>query len=300
MNENILKITIGNISIELQGESDFVNSLFNDIRDNGFGKINIQSSSTLNEQVLTESIVSCDELDHLEIGKQDKIQTNQSLPNIKDLVLKDSFSTEADWILVYGFYASEDGKESFTADGIKQYYRDTNRFTSARNKNFYTNLKKLVKNNCFSYLNEKDLIVTPTGIEKAKQLIFEPQETKKRKRTSGAKSYTEKSFNMIELGLTQSQKLSIKDLFAKYPKLSNIDKMIVIAQVLSNFSVAEEINSDYAYTVLKIAGITTSFDIVSALNNAKNKNYFSVGNEKGMYKITSFGKDKYEELVNAK
>lgn len=41
MSEIGLKIQIGNTNIELTGEAEIVKNIFNDIRENGLGKINV-------------------------------------------------------------------------------------------------------------------------------------------------------------------------------------------------------------------------------------------------------------------
>ena len=220
MSENILKVTIGNISIELQGQSDFVYSIFNDIRTNGFGEIssNYLQSPALESNGLTLNSENNSASSKVERTENNVLTHNNELPSIKDLVMKNPFPTEADWIIVYGFYASEQGNKPFTQETIKQWYKDTNRETSSRNKNFSTNIKKLIKNGFISYLNEKDLTITVQGQDKARQLIFAPNEGTKRQRNSAAKSYTENSFNIIELNFTSEQKKTIKKYIRKIPK----------------------------------------------------------------------------------
>ena len=79
-----------------------------------------------------------------------------------------------------------------------------------------------------------------------------------------------------------------------------MDKMVFAAYFISTLNKTDSISPNHAYTILKIAGVSTAFDILSALKNARNKNYFSSGEEKGTFKLTSYGLDRYEDLNNAK
>ena len=50
-------------------------------------------------------------------------------------------------------------------------YKKTNRYTSARSKNFAANIKKLVTDKLISAINDNDFIITDKGKEESKKLL---------------------------------------------------------------------------------------------------------------------------------
>ena len=157
-----LKIDIGSVHIELEGASNCVHAIFSEIRAQGLGKLSIPNYINDND-------------DNLEIKKEEKellkdvqltenkrksitSENTSELPNINEIVIKDIPQTECEWIIIYALYCSENVTKTFTMEDIRQMYRNTNRYTDSRNKNFATNFKKCVNDNYFSCINDKDFM----------------------------------------------------------------------------------------------------------------------------------------------
>ena len=164
------KVSIGNANIELEGDSELVKNFFNELRVNGLGKLSdFNVINTTREKTVISS-------DFQNIVNTDNIETNSTnqddnYPTLNDIVLSNKIKTETNWILLYTLYATEFGKKSVAKKEISNMYKTTNRYTTARSKNFATNIKKLVTDKLISAINDNDFIITDKGKEEARKLL---------------------------------------------------------------------------------------------------------------------------------
>ena len=293
---NKLKVNIGDVCIELEGNRDFVIDIFSDIWQNGFGKISsyqrCQTNYSNNED--TKELPK-DSVDTNNLDKQtNDFETSTALPELNDIVMKDIVKTESDWVVVYAYYQSEKGSKTFTIEDLRAKYHETNRYTENRNKKFSSNIKKIVTVNYISAVNKTDYKMTTDGSKYAKKIIFSKEESKSNKRKSGAKTYTSQSFNIVDLTLTEEQRANFREYYNSFNNPSNMDKTVIIACWLKENLNQEEIDADILFTMLKIANSSTTFDIKASLSNAKTINkYFKAGSEKGKYKLHHIGEDHF-------
>ena len=297
--ENNLKINIniGTTSINLEGTSNTVIDFFNDLRLNGLVKLNNLSTSCERTQEPEKIYESTSQKNETEPPESvSTVANTESLPSLNDLVIKLDGCTEADWMLLYSLYLSDNGSKVFTMEDIKNKYRETNRLTTTRNKNFSTNIKKLVKCNYISGINDSEYKITTEGITKAHKLLV--GEIKSQKHKNNTKTFTTKTFSVVDMHLSEEKRSEFKTHFESFKKLSNIDKAVVVACWLKNNIRKDEIDSNILFTMLKIAGSSTSYDLDSSLRNAKVKNkYFLNGTDKGFYKIHHIGEDYYKNKL---
>lgn len=104
-------------------------------------------------------------------------------PTLNDLVIKDYPKGEPEWILCYAFYSSNFGKSKFTKDDILQKYRENNRFTEQRGKNFGQNLGSCIKKDWIKSVNDEnaEFIMKDEGSKYALQIICGNSKSKERK-----------------------------------------------------------------------------------------------------------------------
>ena len=297
--ENNLKlnISIGSSSINLEGHSSTVIDIFNDLRLKGLGKLNnldtgckiFQENEKRDEEMFPQSTEEM-------VVNIPVSTTTETLPSLSDLVIKLDGCTESDWILIYCLYVSDNGSKIFTLEDIKNKYQETDRFTETRSKNFSTNIKKLVKSNYISAINKSEYKITAEGTTKALTLLT--GEVKPKKQKKNTKTFASKTFNIVEMDLSEEKRLEFKTHFNSFNKLSNIDKAVVIACWLKINTEKDEIDSNILFTMLKIVGASTSYDLDASLRNAKNINkYFLNGSERGFYKIHHIGEDHYKNKL---
>jgi len=225
------------------------------------------------------------------------LEVNNEFPTLDDLVLRNVPKTEKEWVLIYGFYASSFGKNSFTKEAIKELYKSTKRFTDVRMGNFQTNFKDNAKDKYFSALNTTEFTITDLGKEKAQKIVLEEQDKSTKKQREKDTTPSKKSYSMLNLELTEIEREELKKYFSSYQTKSSMEIVTILANWLKLKKNAEEVGSDEIFTLLRTADQPISFDIDSALSNAKNlKSYFVAGTIKGKFKIHYVGEDLVKKL----
>ncbi len=298
-----LKVNIGNACVELEGEASFVHKILTELREEGLGKLSSQEclASDVNENQKLATNFNHSNSENEDVDKtMPIIGQRQSKPNIKDIVIKNLPKTEVEWILIYALYVSNDGEKTFTAEDLRQMYRDTNRMTETRNKNFSTNIRKAVTADWFVAINDNDYALSENGKTSAFQILERTSSgIGKSKTKKSNQSHAKAAYQMLELGLEQNEREDVKKYFNSFEKINNMEKALVISYWLKKNKNIEEVNEHYIFTILRIVGQNTSFDIKAALRNGKNQcNYFIAGEKAGFYKTHHIGEDHIVELEN--
>lgn len=294
-----LKVNIGNASVELEGEANFVHKILRELCEEGLGKLSIQETNTYNND--TKSTSETDNHNTSEDNaSKNTIFERTNKPNIKDIVIKNLPKTEQEWILIYALYCSDEGENTFTADDLRQMYRDTNRMTTARNKNFSTNLKKAVTSNWFLAINDNDYALSEGGKTFAFEILERaPGGGVKNKSKKSSQSHTKTMYQMLELGLEEQERKDLKEYIGSFDKTNNMEMALIISHWLKKNKIITEVNEHHIFTVLRIVGQPISFDIKASLNNGKNKyGYFIAGENTGFYKVHHIGDDHVVKLEN--
>lgn len=154
-------------------------------------------------------------------------------------------------------------------------YDETNRKTIPREKNFSTNVKSLISDQYISAINDTEFRLEKTGFERAKVILLSsPNKRKTKQNSSSRKKNTPTSYSLLELDLSEEQRISFRDFWEKHKHPSNIDKAVIIANWLK---VEKEINDytpNHFFTMLRTIEENTSFNIAAAIKNAKNTKHF--------------------------
>ncbi len=297
-----LKVCVGDANIELEGDGKLVHTIFSELRENGLGKLGTSEFMLPRyEEVDETSITKIEE--NVPVTNNENVDTHDHkeksailLPNIKDVVLKNLPKTEAEWMLVYAFYASDEGKKAFTEDDVRQMYHASNRFTESRNKNFATNRRKAVTSNWFITINDTEYSLTDRGKALAYEILQRTSEDSSSKKTKKTINSAKATYSIIDLGLDEGQRQDFKQYILSFSSLNNMDRAVIIAYRLNQYDVIE-INENTIFTALRIAGLPTSYDLKGSLSNGKSfKNYYVPGNTPGMYKLHHLGEDRAKQL----
>ena len=294
-----LKVFLGDAQIELEGNENVVQTIFQELRDKGLGalqpliKADKPASSDGDFGTGNASLRSAPSSD-----ATDSPPTTE-LPAIENIVLKGGPKTEAEWLLVYALYCSNQGASFFTRDDLRSKYDETNRFTETRGKNFATNIKSLVLNRYISAVNENDFRIESTGILKAKTILQNTDSSKgdKPKGKMPLNKKTPASYNLLELGLSEGERQTYKDFWNSHNHTSHIDQAVLAAYWLKKEKDVNDFSADHLFTMLRITEEKASFNLLSAIKNAKNqKSYFNVGTESSTYSINHIGEDHVKAL----
>ena len=165
------KVTIGTANIELEGESELVSKFFQELRENGLGKLAEFNSPSIKPESCNNNPVS--DIPFVQTISDDVNEniSNDNYPTLNDIVLSNKIKKEPNWILIYVLYATDFGTKAAAKKEISSMYKKTNRYTSARSKNFAANIKKLVTDKLISAINDNDFIITDKGKEEVKKLL---------------------------------------------------------------------------------------------------------------------------------
>ena len=295
MSELKIKVTWNGMTVELEGEAENVKEIFNSLKDSGMGrmdecdrKVVSMHTDNMKEKIDNENIMRINEDGYEE---QDQIE----IPSLSNVVLVGGPRTESEWILVYAFYKSEQGTQFFSRDDLRQCYRETNRYTDIRNKNFSKNVRTLISDKLISAVNQNDFRIERKGIELATKIvcgeITEKDGKGSKKKISKAKTGVTETYNLVDLNLSQDERSALVEFYSEHSPANHQDKTVVIAKWLKDVKGIDEVNKDIVFTVLRTLGESTSFNISQALVNAKNLKSFFVSTEAGKFKINHIGED---------
>lgn len=301
-----LKVCVGGANIELEGDGKLVHTIFSELRENGLGKLGTPALMLTRCEEADEALTTKIEETTPAANNENveahslKQKSDISLPNIKDVVLKNLPKTEAEWILIYALYASDEGKKVFTSDDVRQMYHTSNRFTDTRNKNFATNIKKAVTSNWFITINDTEYSLIDGGKALAYEILQRTSESGSSKKAKKTVNSAKATYGIVDLGLNERQRQDFKQYLLSFPSVSNMDRAVLIAYKLTQYDVTE-FNENTIFTALRIAELPASYDLKGSLNNGKNlKNYYVPSDTTGMYKLHHLGEDRAKELEKAR
>lgn len=295
MSELKIKVTWNGMAIELEGETESVKEIFNSLKESGMGRmgecdkimVNVSTDGS-QKKTQNENMVGVDEN-----GYEEPEQAE--IPSLSNVVLAGGPRTESEWVLVYAFYKSEQGTQFFSREDLRQCYKETNRYTETRNKNFSSNVKSLISDKLISAVNQNDFRIEKKGIELATKIvcgeITEKSGKGAKKKSSKSKIGTTETYNLVELNFSQDEKNSLVKFYSEHSIANHQDKMVIIAKWLKDVKGIDEVNKDIIFTVLRTLGESTSFNISQTLINAKNHKSFFTSTEAGKFKINHIGED---------
>jgi hypothetical protein len=289
-----LKISIGDAQIELEGNENMVQTIFQDLREKGLGTL--QPFSKADKTASSDSKRPMEDVAPGTYLTPDDINLSPTdeLPTFENVVLQGSPKAELEWLLIYAFYCSNMGKIFFTRDDLHTKYDVSNRWTDAKRKNFAKNLKSLVSRKNISAVNANDFRMEPEGLARAKA-ILQGTSTSNGDKTKGKTTSNKKApanYKLLALDLTEDNRQAFKIFYSEHNHTSHMDKAVLAAYWLKREKNIEAFTADHLFTMLRTIGEPTSFDLASSIKNAKNhKTYFTAGAESGSYSIHHIGED---------
>ena len=294
-----LKFSLGDAQIELEGNENMVQTIFQELRDKGLGalhpviKTDKPASSNNNPAAGNIPSGAAPAPDDADSPPTFKLST------LENIVLKGGPKTEVEWLLIYALYCSNQGASFFTREDLRSKYDETNRFTETRGKNFASNIKSLVSNGYISAINSNDFRIEPTGILKAKSILQGTTPSKgdkpKGKTTSSKKAPA--SYNLLELNLSEDNRQVFKTFWDSHNHTSPIDKAVLVAYWLKTEKSINDFSVNHLFTMLRTIGEAANFDLASSISNAKKqKSFFVAGTKRGTYAINHIGEDRVKSL----
>lgn len=293
-----LKVCIGAANIELEGEGNLVHTIFLELREKGLGKLSEHSVVQPIAELPKENGLAAstqEEMDKDDASVQPKDLSN--IPSLDTIVIKNLPKTEAEWILIYAFFVSEQGTKAFTEDNLREIYHSSGRWNESRRKNFSANVKKTVMEDWLSSINDSTYSLLEAGASKALEILQRSAKSVASKKTTNSPKITHKP---IDLGLNEAQRQEFKQYLLSFSSVNNMDRAVLIAYKLAQYGI-NDFDENSIFTALRIADLPTSYDMKSSLTNGKaKKNYFILSDTAGMYKLYHLGEDRAKALEKAR
>jgi len=290
-----LKINVGFANIELEGDGELVNKIFDDLKNNGLGELSKcfnNASPIINNSpiaLLHDNLNNQETINSQEIANYDENSNQpQEYPTINNAIIKDLAKSEPEWVLLYCFYLSKFGEQLISKQSIKDIYEETGRKTTQRLKNFTNNLTSLVRNDCLTIHNTDEYILTPLGKQNAIDILN--QTKSESKNTKKRKPRTIKQIEGIDLDLSTDEQKSLMNFYLGLQPKSNIDKVILLLYWLNKNKNDETIDKNKIVSLLRAVSEPYSFSIPDALQNAKKQNkYLIATGNKGEFMLSHIG-----------
>ena len=243
------------------------------------------------------------------IGSFDAIQTplqivdeqsdaSTTYPQLKEIVMKDLPKTEIEWILIYCFYASKFGNDSFTEADIKELYEVSKRRNVNRMKNFSANFAKVLSNGCTRILNENEYIIVKKGIEQAINIVTEMVDktnsetaTVKRSKKQKTKSATRANVLSIvsSISLASNGKGNLKNFYNEYSTKSFFQRNLLFIYFLEKIIEVEDIGLSHLYTCYKYLGEKLPGNLYQSVIDTKNSKGWIDTKDMNKLRITIHG-----------
>lgn len=228
--------------------------------------------------------------------------------SLKAIAMKNLPTTETEWIVVYSFFASNQGKDLFSNKDILEKYEESNRLDHGKKSHLSRNIVAAVK---AGYLNPlaTDYSILDPGILKAKEILSRTSSsptkkasTKKnkneindddnstKKNSKGKK--TLKRLNNIDF--EPQGKESLKNYFSKYTPSSDNERTLLFVNYMQNILEIEQITYDHIYTCYDLLGLRVSENLPQTVRNSANVKGW-IETKGGLATITIKGKNQIRD-----
>lgn len=279
-----LGLTIGELSLQLEGDGELVQTMLNELRENGLGELS---------KIPEARISAANAQSYISTQNNTELCNNiadSNYPSLKEVALKCLPKSEPEWILLYAFYASDFGTRSVSRTEIKEMYNVTNRMTTSRSNNFFNSLTSVVSNNYLSALNDDEYAVRQEGQIKINEILS--RENSSENKTKTRRTSKGKQFQLIkdlDLSTTPSRK-GLKDFVNEVKPSSNINITTTIIYYMQQiYEYAGDINGDIIFTCWRELGTKIPNDLVGNLRDICSSKYGYANVESGNYSITTRG-----------
>ncbi len=237
----------------------------------------------------TEGIKDAEIIDDLEQNlKEEKLANNDSANHLtlKAIAMKNLPSSELEWIVVYGFYASSFGKNTFTRQNIIERYEESNRLDDAKKSGLSMYIKRAVQ---AEYLNPlaNDYSILEKGILKAKEIIGRTSSSSpKVKNTSKKKDEVEDSSKktvkksttvgtsrkrLANIDFHPISKDSLVDYYKKFTTKTDYERNLIFTNYLTEILKIDAIGLDHLYTCYDEVGARIPENMAKSLGNTKSR-----------------------------
>lgn len=228
-------------------------------------------------------------------------------PTLKAIAMKNLPNSETEWVVVYAFYASKFGIETFTRKNIIDKYSESNRLSDEKKKGLTTYIKNAVKGGFLNPLTT-DFSILPKGIEKAQEIVSrtngsspKPSSKKQkegaedsanvgkkaRKNSGGTKTYK----RLTNINFYPPGQKSLKDFIKEYSIKNDNERNLLFTHYLSEVLKIDAIQLDHIYTCYDEVNHKIPENLIKSIGNTKNRTGW-LESQKSNISITTKGRNK--------
>lgn len=230
----------------------------------------------------------------------------EEFPAMKYIVMNNLPSSESEWIIVYAFYASNFGQETFTRKDILNMYEESGRKTNTRVGNLGSSIKNAVTNRYVNPINNNDFSIVEKGIEKAKEIIgrtsgsIKVRTTSKSKKENASENSLEKENSKKKVTSGNKPKVlanidfypegekSLVDFTKEYNPKNDNERNLLFTYYLSKTLNIKEISLDHLFTCYDAVNYKLPENMLASLNNTKTRKKW-LSTDKSNIEITTKG-----------
>lgn len=214
----------------------------------------------------------------------------EEYPTLKAVAMKNLPATETEWVVVYSFYSSNYGKDTFTRQNLIEKYDESSRLDSNKKKALSMYIKRAVQGNFINPLADTFSILD-NGIEKAKEIISRTSSSSpKSKSSSKAKKGNEDTAienkvvngkkvskpsktlkRLTNINFEPTGKESLRDFFARYTSTNDNERNLLFVHYLQNVLEIVEISFEHIYSCYDILELRISENLPQTIRNTASK-----------------------------
>lgn len=241
-----------------------------------------------------------------EINQKEKLQNVveiENYPTLKAIAMKNLPSSEVEWVVVYSFYASQFGKDTFTRQDLIAKYDESKRLDNDKKNRLSTNIGRAVRGNFINPLSEGYSILNE-GVEKAKEIISRTtasqakpkasSKTKKDNSIESDKSSKKKTSNgtkykvLSDIDFHPSGEKKLDDFVQEYNPKNDSERNLLFTYYLSKILKIQKITLDHLFTCYDAMKYKLPENMLGSFNNTKTRTSWLTG-DKSNIEITTKG-----------
>ncbi len=215
----------------------------------------------------------------------------EEYPTLKAVAMKNLPGTETEWIVVYAFYASNYGKDTFTRQNLIEKYEESNRLDNNKKNALSMYIKRAVQGNFINPLAD-DYSILDNGIEKAKEIISrtssssvklnkpkakkaESEQVSESKGSSTVKRKTSVAAfspkRLTEIDFYPSGKKSLVDFIKEFKIKNDNERNLLFTHYLSEVLKIKSVTLDHLYTCYDEVNHKIPENMAKSLGNTKTR-----------------------------
>lgn len=203
-------------------------------------------------------------------------------PTLRAVGMKKLAGSEPEWVIVYSFYASNFGKDTFTRQQIVEKYKESGR--TCDSTRLSQNLTRTVQSGYLNPLTDKFSILD-LGIKKAIEIVNRTTSSAPRSKTNGKKVSKEETKEVKEatnkkpenkpkglkklnnINFEPEGKESLNAFYVRYQLKSDQERNLLFVYYLNQILEITEVTFDHIYTCYDILDLKVSENLPQTVRN---------------------------------